>query len=131
MPDVERWPAPPGEPVLVLAHAATTVERDAIERWILSARPSATPPDLVETIPLADPEASHTTDPPRWMPRFAPATTLAHPGSGGVAPAEHDGDRSVRIRDVVLNLGDPRRPRRGRQRRIVHGRARPVPRGRW
>ena len=34
-------------------------------------------------------------------------------------PPEHDGDRVVRLRDVVLNLGDPRHPRALLQRWIM------------
>ncbi|MET0904226.1 MAG: glycerol-3-phosphate 1-O-acyltransferase [Acidimicrobiales bacterium] len=115
MTDTERWPVPSGEPGVLLLDTSTDVEREVLASWIAEHRPG--PADPIDEVALPDPAAAHldgltaslgdTADP--WLAPLRVAWL----------PEEHDGERTVRLRDVVRTLGDPRHPRSAAQRRIV------------
>src|SRR3954447_5734379 len=95
-----------GATVLLLADAAGPVERGLIEEWLRTAavRPAAVLPLRAEAVAgaLADADDDTVVAPVRvvWRPR------------------ERDGRRLVRLSDLV-SLGNPRRPTRWAQARIV------------
>ncbi|MET0728225.1 MAG: glycerol-3-phosphate 1-O-acyltransferase [Acidimicrobiales bacterium] len=115
------WPAAPGDPVVVLVDATTAVEREVLDAWVRDQRKTQATSQDVDTIELPDPdsfddatalldlEARLATGDDPWL---APLRVVW-------LPVEHDGERTVRLRDVVLSLDNPRHPRASRQRRIV------------
>ena len=101
-----------GEPVVVLADASTSVEREVLDAWLRREHGD------LEVIQLHDPasgdhraqlDARVRADDDPWL---TPLRVVW-------LPPERDGHRVVRLRDVVLHLGDPRHPRTGSQRRIT------------
>src|SRR4051812_8622072 len=113
MADAEEWPAPPGDRVLVLADASTPVERELLDEWTRTARPPATAAGDVQQVVLPDLESAlgngFTAEGDPWL---TPIRVVW-------LPPERDGQRVVRLRDVVLSLDNPRHPRAARQRRIA------------
>ena len=113
--DQQDWPAPVGESVVLLLEPTTPTERDIIDRWVASARPASSHDVDIVVLPSSDlavagalrPSLDADGDP--WL---APVRLVW-------LPPQREGDRSVRVRDVVRSFGDPRHPRPARQRRIV------------
>lgn len=105
------WPTPADERAVVLLETSSPVEGEVLERWVRARGAD------VETVVLPGPsgadvrslrEATAATDDP-WL---VPLRVVW-------LPAEHDGHRVVRLRDVLLSLDNPRRPRPSNQRRIL------------
>jgi glycerol-3-phosphate O-acyltransferase len=94
------WPAPAGEPSLVLAFASAATEREVIERWLARAGDGNPRIEIIETPDarleqaLADARDDPFIVPVRvaWLPR-----------------RHSDGSRAVRLADLV-SLNNPRRP---------------------
>lgn len=113
-----EWPVPPGAAVVMLLDVSTRVEQELIERWAHANRPAATAATDVELIALPDPGSRRPPGGLAARLRDAEELWLAPLRVAWLAE-EHDGERAVRIRDVVRGLGDPRRPRPSRQRHIA------------
>jgi glycerol-3-phosphate O-acyltransferase len=115
MGELDHWPAAAGEAVLLLVEALTPVERRVVDSWVANSRPHGTEvaTEGVDAWSLAARLMAHRTgagaDP--WV---APVRVVW-------LPPQHDGERTVRMRDVVRHLGDPRRPRPALQARILEG----------
>src|SRR5436305_2803235 len=116
-----EWPAPAAEPVVVLLDAATSVERKVLPRWVRHSRPAETGADAVRCVDLPAPR-----DPDRDAAAGALRTALDDvrdpwlvPVREAWLPPDRDGERTVRMRDVLRNLGDPRHPNVARQRWLL------------
>jgi glycerol-3-phosphate O-acyltransferase len=108
------WPAPAGQPSLVLAFASAPAEREVIEAWLAqraAAGAGARPrieildrPDASLDRALADAADDPFIVPVRvaWLPR----------------ERKHDGQRAARLADI-LALSNPRRPTKRRQTHIL------------
>ena len=109
------WPLPADARVVVVADVSSPVEREVLDGWV---RRHA--PDRVagpSTVELPDPAGSAVAGLERVVgaaddPWLLPLRVVW-------LPAEHDGDRVVRLRDVLRSLGNPRRPRAAHQRWIL------------
>lgn len=113
-----QWPAAPGARVVFLTDCRTATERQVVERWISQTRPEATREDQVSFLgiparpddmrPFATQLAAYVSD----------TAVLLAPVRVAWLPREYKGERTARIRDLLL-LRDPRHPRESEQKRIV------------
>ena len=125
----DEWPVPTGDRALVLVDASTPVERQVLDRWMRDAPPHSASHDDLESIELPDPGASDgaTARPDLDARLGGQDDPWLTPVRVVWLPVERDGERIVRLRDVLLSLDNPRSPRAGRQRRYPRRAARPLP----
>ena len=100
--------------------ASTSVEREVLDEWVRREHGDA------EVIQLHDPASGDRRAQLDARVRAGDDPWLT-PLRVVWLPPERDGHRVVRLRDVVLHLGDPRHPRTGPQRRITQEPPRPLP----
>src|SRR5262245_20944333 len=115
------WPVPPSDSVVVLVDADSAVERDVVDRWIRNECPLSISADEIDAIHLPDPVSSENDAALAALGRelASESDPWLIPVRVVWLPRERGGERTVRLRDVLRHLGDPRHPRTWSQRRIV------------
>ena len=109
------WPEAKGRRVVFLIDAATALEQRLLNDWIKHHRPDGSGEADVETIPIPASRGRQRRLDPRLEACLATDDDpLLAPLRVAWQPAQRDGVRAVRLRDL-LTFGDPRDPGRLRQ----------------
>jgi glycerol-3-phosphate O-acyltransferase len=115
---IPEWQTPANEPVVLLVEARTAVERELVELYERRARDAGTAVSEVRTV------EANSSDEPASMPVLRAALgderdPWLMPVRVAWLPPVRNGERTVRLRDVLVNVGDPRHPNVARQRRLL------------